>query len=63
MKSFNNKTIMSDDIRVRIFYENTSFISLERQINNWLEDNSVEIISMDYMIDNNYIRVSILYKK
>jgi len=62
MKSFNNKTIKSDDIRVRIFYENTS-IELERQINYWLEDNSVEIISMDYMIDNNYIRVSILYKK
>jgi len=63
MKSFNNKTIMSDDIRVRIFYENTSFISLERQINNWLEDNSVEIISMDYTSDNNSIRVFILYKK
>ena len=62
MKSFNNKTIKSDDIRVRILYGDTS-ISLEREINNWLEDNSVEIISMDYMSDNHYIRVSILYKK
>jgi len=62
MKSFNNKTIKSDDIRVCILYDDTS-IALERKINYWLEDNSVEIISMDYMTDNNHIKVSILYKK
>jgi|LakMenE18May11ns_1017448.scaffolds.fasta_scaffold9104425_1 uncharacterized radical SAM superfamily protein len=62
MKSFNNKTIKSDDIRVRILYDDTS-IALERKINYWLEDNSVEIISMDYTSDNNSIRVFILYKK
>ena len=62
MRSFNNKTIKSDDIRVRILYDDTS-IALERQINYWLEDNSVEIISMDYTSDNNSIRVFILYKK
>lgn len=62
MKSFNNKTIKSDDIRVRILYDDTS-IALERKINYWFEDNSVEIISMDYTSDNNSIRVFILYKK
>ena len=62
MKSFNNKTIKSDDIRVRILYDDTS-IALERKINYWLEYNSVEIISMDYTSDNNSIRVFILYKK
>jgi hypothetical protein len=62
MKSFNNKTIKSNDTRVRILYGETSR-ALELKINIWLEDNSVEIISMDYMTDNNYIRVSILYKK
>jgi hypothetical protein len=62
MRSFNNKTIKSDDIRVRILYDDTS-IALERKINYWLEDNSVEIISMDYTSDNNSIRVFILYKK
>jgi hypothetical protein len=62
MKSFNNKTIKSDDIRVRILVDDTT-IALERKINYWLEDNSVEIISMDYTSDNHNIRVSILYKK
>ena len=62
MRSFNNKTIKSDDIRVRILVDDTT-IALERKINYWLEDNSVEIISMDYTSDNNSIRVSILYKK
>lgn len=62
MKSFNNKTIRSDDVKVKLFSGYPSS-SLERDINNWLESNSVEIVSIEYTSEGTNIRAFILYKK
>jgi uncharacterized protein YkuJ len=61
MKSFGNKTIKSDNVQIEIFVEDSGG-KLQVEMNRWFEENSVEIISIDYTNNNNYIRAFVLYR-
>jgi hypothetical protein len=61
MKSFSNKTIKSDNVQIQIFFGDSSR-ELQVEMNRWFKENSVEIISIDYTNNNNYIRAFVLYR-
>lgn len=62
MKTFNgDKTIRSKNIRIKICVSDKSS-KLEGFINEWFETNDVEIVSIEYANNDNYIRAFILYK-
>lgn len=60
MKSF-NKTIKSDNVQIEIFLQDTAG-QLEVEMNMWFKERSVEIISIDYTDNGNWIRAFVLYK-
>lgn len=60
MKSL-NKTIKSDDVQVEIFVFDSE-MRLQVSMNNWFKENSVEIISIDYTTNDEYIRAFVLYR-
>ena len=61
MKSFGNKTIKSDNVQIEIFVEDSGH-ELELAMNRWFKDNSVEIISIDYTENSDWIRAFVLYR-
>jgi hypothetical protein len=61
MKSFTgDKRVMSDKVRVAIFYGENSR-NLEDKVNNWLSENNYEIVSIEFDATENYLRSYILY--
>lgn len=60
MKSL-NKTIKSDDVQVELFVSDSTMY-LQDAMNNWFKENSVEIISIDYTTNDEYIRAFVLYR-
>ena len=61
MRSFNNKTIKSDNVHIEIFVQDHAG-KLEVEMNRWFKENSVEIISIDYTDNSNWIRAFVLYR-
>jgi len=61
MKSFSNKTIKSDNVHIEIFVQDTGG-KLEVEMNTWFKQRSVEIISIDYTDNSNWIRAFVLYR-
>ena len=62
MKTFNgDKTIRSKNIKLQICVGGDS-AELEGRVNEWFETNDVEIVSIEYANNNNYVRAFILYK-
>jgi hypothetical protein len=61
MKSFGNKTIKSNNVQIQIFFGDSSR-ELQVEMNRWFKDNSVEIISIDYTENSDWIRAFVLYR-
>ena len=61
MKSFGDKTIRTENVRVKSFV-NDMTIELEVLINKWFESTNYEIISINFTDDGNNRRAFIIYK-
>lgn len=61
MKSFGDKTIRTENVRVKSFV-NDMTIELEVLINKWFESTNYEIISINFTDDGNKRRAFIIYK-